>query len=227
MTCTPVPAGREPIPCDLAAVVGLERGWPLSRQRSRGLKQALQAWVRVEDGWRNIAAFWRVLETNLARRHNSAPTHSLAEIEYLHDRFPGSFFLVVAKIGDSLVGGDVHTIEGPVMQGRYTPSAAEIEWCERRLLARIHRLTIGGGARPRAGLPLLLVRDEHLRRGQGAEQIPVRVRSRSGPRASSTTTMSSACDEASSPQRLRRTLHGMIQAAHDGVCDVRLNRTGP
>jgi Acetyltransferase (GNAT) domain len=111
--------------CDLAAVVGLDRGRPLSRQRSRGLKQALRAGVRVEDGWRNIAAFWRVLETNLARRHNSAPTHSLAEIEYLHDRFPGSFFLVVAKIGDSLVGGDVHTIEGPVMQGRYTATTDE------------------------------------------------------------------------------------------------------
>ncbi len=33
--------------------------------------------------------------------------------------------------------------EGVVLQGRFTPSAAEVEWCERRLLARIHRLTIG------------------------------------------------------------------------------------
>jgi len=111
--------------CDLAAVVGLDYGRPLSRQRARGRKHALRAGVRVEDGWGNIAAFWRILETNLARRHNSAPTHSLAEIEYLHDRFPGSFFLIVAKIGDSLVGGDVHTIEGPVLQGRYTATTDE------------------------------------------------------------------------------------------------------
>ncbi|HEY2387678.1 MAG TPA: DEAD/DEAH box helicase [Candidatus Binatia bacterium] len=33
--------------------------------------------------------------------------------------------------------------EGIVLQGRYTPGAADVEWCERRLLARIHRLTIG------------------------------------------------------------------------------------
>jgi ATP-dependent Lhr-like helicase len=33
--------------------------------------------------------------------------------------------------------------EGIVLQGRYTPGAAAVEWCERRLLARIHRLTIG------------------------------------------------------------------------------------
>jgi ATP-dependent Lhr-like helicase len=34
--------------------------------------------------------------------------------------------------------------EGQVLRGRFTnPSAAEIEWCQRRLLARIHRLTLG------------------------------------------------------------------------------------
>ena len=33
--------------------------------------------------------------------------------------------------------------EGVAMQGQFTPGAAGVEWCERRLLARIHRLTIG------------------------------------------------------------------------------------
>jgi ATP-dependent Lhr-like helicase len=33
--------------------------------------------------------------------------------------------------------------EGTVLRGRFTPGAAETEWCNRRLLARIHRLTIG------------------------------------------------------------------------------------
>jgi ATP-dependent Lhr-like helicase len=32
--------------------------------------------------------------------------------------------------------------EGFVLQGRFTPDAADTEWCERRLLARIHRYTI-------------------------------------------------------------------------------------
>jgi ATP-dependent Lhr-like helicase len=32
---------------------------------------------------------------------------------------------------------------GVVLRGRFTPNPLEIEWCERRLLARIHRLTIG------------------------------------------------------------------------------------
>ncbi len=33
--------------------------------------------------------------------------------------------------------------EGIVLQGRFTPGVADVEWCERRLLARIHRMTIG------------------------------------------------------------------------------------
>jgi ATP-dependent Lhr-like helicase len=33
--------------------------------------------------------------------------------------------------------------EGLILRGRYTPGATETEWCERRLLARIHRLTLG------------------------------------------------------------------------------------
>lgn len=32
---------------------------------------------------------------------------------------------------------------GAVLRGRFTPGAAEQEWCERGLLARIHRMTIG------------------------------------------------------------------------------------
>ena len=32
--------------------------------------------------------------------------------------------------------------EGTVLRGRFTPAAHEVEWCERRLLARIHRYTV-------------------------------------------------------------------------------------
>ncbi len=32
---------------------------------------------------------------------------------------------------------------GAVLQGRFTPGTADLEWCDRRLLSRIHRLTIG------------------------------------------------------------------------------------
>src|SRR5207245_8541498 len=33
--------------------------------------------------------------------------------------------------------------EGLLLRGRFTPGESELEWCERTLLARIHRLTLG------------------------------------------------------------------------------------
>jgi ATP-dependent helicase Lhr and Lhr-like helicase len=33
--------------------------------------------------------------------------------------------------------------EGLLLRGRFTPGAGDLEWCERTLLARIHRLTLG------------------------------------------------------------------------------------
>src|SRR5207248_825934 len=32
--------------------------------------------------------------------------------------------------------------QGRVLRGRFTPGTAELEWCDRRLLARIHRYTL-------------------------------------------------------------------------------------
>src|SRR5207247_6355838 len=42
--------------------------------------------------------------------------------------------------GGFALGGLEH--EGFVLRGRFTPHVAELEWCERRLLARIHRYTL-------------------------------------------------------------------------------------
>src|SRR5207244_11897967 len=32
--------------------------------------------------------------------------------------------------------------QGRILRGRFTPGAADLEWCDRRLLARIHRYTL-------------------------------------------------------------------------------------
>ena len=48
-------------------------------------------------------------------------------------------------IGDVQIALAALESEGQVFQGRYRPQSAtgEIEWCNRRILARIHRLTLG------------------------------------------------------------------------------------
>ncbi len=51
----------------------------------------------------------------------------------------GSLGLIAADVEFAL-GALEH--EGFVLRGRFTPGVAELEWCERRLLARIHRYTL-------------------------------------------------------------------------------------
>jgi ATP-dependent Lhr-like helicase len=55
------------------------------------------------------------------------------------DALAGSMSLPVSAIDQTLRALEV---EGFVVQGRFTPGTQDIEWCERRLLARIHRTTI-------------------------------------------------------------------------------------
>jgi ATP-dependent Lhr-like helicase len=52
------------------------------------------------------------------------------------------------KLDSRLRGNDIAPVllylegQGRILRGRFTPGAPEIEWCDRRLLARIHRYTL-------------------------------------------------------------------------------------
>ena len=46
------------------------------------------------------------------------------------------------EVGDVDLGLAALEREGFVLRGRFTPGVTELEWCERRLLARIHRYTL-------------------------------------------------------------------------------------
>ncbi len=106
--------------CHLAAAICLARRGKVASSRRQRRKGAEAAGVRVEEGWAHIAGYWGMLEGNLAGRHGATPTHSLPEIEDLHDRFPKEVILVTAWLGDDLVAGNLFTVEGPVLMVRYT-----------------------------------------------------------------------------------------------------------
>ena len=55
-------------------------------------------------------------------------------------RLASDLGLTAVDVDVALVGLEA---EGCVLRGRFTPDAASIEWCERRLLARIHHYTLG------------------------------------------------------------------------------------
>ena len=81
----------------------------------------------------------------------TAPGRDAALAELLRARLgclgPVTAARLASDLGLTAVDVDVALVgleaEGCVLRGRFTPDAASIEWCERRLLARIHRYTLG------------------------------------------------------------------------------------
>lgn len=111
--------------CDLSAAIDLARRGHVSHSRSQRRRRAEAAGVLAEENWDAIADFWRILELNLARRHGASPVHALEEIQLLRDRFPDAILLMAARIGDTLVGGCVLFLTGPVLKAQYTATTEE------------------------------------------------------------------------------------------------------
>ena len=103
---------------------------------------------------------WRAIHPGAALQPAiDAPPEFLAQawtredalLEMVRGRLVGLGPVTVAQLAASLAveSGDVELAlirlqsEGYVMQGLFTPAATDTEWCERHLLARIHRYTIG------------------------------------------------------------------------------------
>ena len=81
----------------------------------------------------------------------AAPGRDAALVELLRARLgclgPATAARLARDLGLAPVDVEVALIaleaEGCVLRGRFTEDAASIEWCDRRLLARIHRYTLG------------------------------------------------------------------------------------
>jgi ATP-dependent Lhr-like helicase len=83
-----------------------------------------------------------------ARKQNWERSNAIREM--LRGRMEVSGPVTIARLQDilSLSSSEIETgllgleSEGFVLRGKFQPSTSEQEWCDRRLLARIHRLTI-------------------------------------------------------------------------------------
>lgn len=106
--------------CDLSATIDLHHRGRVSTRRLRSLRRAALAGVSVAEDWCRIGPFWQILELNLARRHRTAPAHTLDEIDLLHTRFPRDIRLITASIGDEMVAGGVFFLAGPVLHMQYS-----------------------------------------------------------------------------------------------------------
>jgi len=90
--------GAKLVRCDVLSVVSPAAGASRQTRRRRAAAKAVKAGIMiVEDN--DFPAFWPVLEAVLSERHDTAPVHTLAEIELLHGRFPDHIRLFNARDG--------------------------------------------------------------------------------------------------------------------------------
>jgi hypothetical protein len=107
--------------CDLSATVDLTQPRRVSHGRKTALKRAAKAGVELCDSWEWAPEYWVVLAQNIGR-HKSAPTHSLADIELLHDLFPDKISLLSARLRGEVVAGTVLFDARPVLHTQYIAS---------------------------------------------------------------------------------------------------------
>lgn len=108
---------------DITSTIELQAQVPFQERRRRGARKAQAAGVTcgVQTDFR---AFWPLLEENLRRSHETTPTHTLAEIEFLHQRFPEHIKLFGASQGQRLLAGVVVYENAAVVHAQYI-SASE------------------------------------------------------------------------------------------------------
>ena len=93
--------------CDLSSLIDLQHRLPVSERRRRSLKKAIRAKVAIVAGIPHLADLWEVLTDNLARKHDTRPVHSLAEIALLAERFPDHIRCICGTVGGRVVAGTV------------------------------------------------------------------------------------------------------------------------
>lgn len=108
---------------DLSSVVALREGYRFSAERRRDIRHAREAGVRIETGG-DLAAFHALL-SEVLKRHEATPTHSLDELRLLQSRFPRQILLYTAHVGGELQAGALVYDFGRVVHTQYLATSEE------------------------------------------------------------------------------------------------------
>jgi len=73
----------------------------------RAVRKANEKGVVVRQS-NDFDSFYKILKNNLNIRHGVTPTHSLEELNYIHELFPKKIHLFAAYIDDTMVAGVVN-----------------------------------------------------------------------------------------------------------------------
>jgi hypothetical protein len=115
-------AGAHLVRRDVSCTIQRDFRQPYQERRRRAIKKAAARGVVCRES-NDYAAYWRILEENLASSHNAKPVHSLAEIERLRGLFPNNIKLFAAFAGDEMIGGTVIYETPTVAHAQYIASS--------------------------------------------------------------------------------------------------------
>ncbi len=125
-----------------------EEAWPVANTADE-MYDALMVAGYIKES--ELAPQWRTLLEQLGER-----VAKKGDAWFAHERRDDEAIELVASrmevLGPvterQLDGPDIHIAllglegQGRILRGRFSPAASEVEWCDRRLLARIHRYTL-------------------------------------------------------------------------------------
>lgn len=108
---------------DLSSVVALQEGFRFTPGRRHAVDKAKRAGIAVQAGT-DLEGFHALL-SDVLRKHDTVPTHSLAELRLLQARFPQQIVLHEARLRDVLLAGVLVYDFGRVVHTQYMAVSEE------------------------------------------------------------------------------------------------------
>jgi hypothetical protein len=108
---------------DMSSVIPLQEAFQFTPGRRRAVEKARKEGIRLQTGT-DPAAFHALL-TEVLRKHDVVPVHSLAELRVLQARFPQQIVLHEARRGDALLAGVLAYDFGTVVHTQYLAVSEE------------------------------------------------------------------------------------------------------
>lgn len=113
----------------LSSCIDMDEPMKWKQTRRTAFNKSIIEDVQVEVS-KDIAPFWRILETNLMERHNVKPVHKQEEMELLMNRFPKEIVLYQAKNKNgAIIAGVLLYIYKNVIHSQYISANEEGKRC--------------------------------------------------------------------------------------------------
>lgn len=129
---------------NIASVVDVTNPIDWKRDRRYGANKAARDGITVAES-DDLPTFWSILEANLKRTYGARPTHTLAEISLLRQRFPQAIRLIAAKQAGRMLGATLLYMSPQVAHAQYISASEEgkrrhaIDAIFRHILSQPHK----------------------------------------------------------------------------------------